>query len=267
MKDIVKKAWLRASELGAGSGEETRGGDEGGVDVSDLHVDLSAAGVTRSLVLVALVLVALSFGAGILGLTVGPFVRLFAVGSDLSLPSWYSALVLMLASILLAAIAFAVKASEIPRYARRWGILGAIFAYLSCDEMLRLHERMAETLLRPVLEGIGFVPGGILYYPWVIVYAPLVAVFALAYFGFWRALPTRIRRLFLAAAAIFVGGAMGVELFNAYHDDAGGREPLVFVGTHVEEILEMLGVIVFVYALLSFIATHLKIAALRVSFR
>lgn len=166
---------------------------------------------------------------------------------------------LALASVLLATVACAVRASEIPRYARRWLLLAAIFAYLSCDEMLRLHERMTGTALRPALDVLGFAPGGIFYYPWVIVYAPLVAIFVLAYFGFWRALPTKTRTLFLAAGAIFVGGAMGVEVFNAYHDEAPGRELLVVVGTHLEESLEMGGVIVFIYALATYIRAPTRV--------
>lgn len=118
---------------------------------------------------------------------------------------------------------------------------------------------MADTALRPALDTMGFVPNGVLYYPWVILYVPLVVVFTLVYFGFWRTLPVMTRRLFLAAGAIFVGGAVGVELFNAYHDDAPGRDLVVFVGTHVEESMEMGGVIAFVYALMTYLRSRLEI--------
>jgi hypothetical protein len=226
-------------------------------------LNLSAEGVARVLLVIAAALVATSLAAGLVGLLGGPFVRLLYVGADLSIPSWYSALMLALASALLAAIACAIKSSQSPRYFRRWLLLSAIFAYLSCDEMLRLHERMTETALLPALDALGFAPGGIFYYPWVIVYAPLVVIFALAYFSFWRALPTKTRTLFLAAGVIFVGGALGVEVFNAYHDEAPGRELVVVVGTHLEESLEMGGVIVFIYALATYIRSSLGLEELR----
>ncbi len=230
---------------------------------TELSLNISASRITRLLILAAIFLTLASLAVGAVALLEGPFVRLFYVGSDLSVPAWYSALVLALASILLFTVAFMVRSSESPRYARRWVVLGVIFAYLSCDEMLRLHERIASTLLVPALEGLGFVPGGILYYPWVIIYIPLVIIFILAYFGFWRELPARIRTLFLAAGAIFVSGALGVELFNAYHDGVGGREALVIAGTHLEEFMEMAGVVIFVHAILSYIGSHLHIRALR----
>lgn len=232
----------------------------------ELSLDMSTARVTGLLIIATLALTLVSFAVGLAGVLGGPFVRLFYVGADASLPSWYSALLLVLASLLLATVSFAVSAGGSTRYARRWAILAAIFAYLSCDEMLRLHERISNTVLQPGLEVLGIIPGGMLYYPWVIVYAPLVLIFVAAYFSFWRALPNRTRRLFLVASVIFVGGAIGVELFNAYHDEASGRELLVFIGTHIEELMEMVGIVVFVHALLSFLDSHLKIGALRISF-
>lgn len=254
---FVKSFWRTVAER---RGRAER--DEPGAEW-DLSLDLPAARVSGFLVLVAAVLVLASLAAGLVGLLGGPFVRLLDVGSDLSLPSWYSALVLALASVLLFTIAFAVRSSASSRYGRRWAILGIVFAYLSCDEMLRLHERMARTVLEPALASLGFMPGGILYYLWVIVYAPLVLVFAVAYFRFWRTLPTGVKNLVLAAGVIFVGGALGVELFNAYHDAAPGREPLAFAGTHVEEAMEMAGVIVFVHALITYLGSRLSIRALR----
>lgn len=229
-------------------------------------LNISARWITRGLVFAAILLTLASIVVGTVALLEGPFVRLFYVGSDLSVPAWYSALVLALASILLFTVAFVVGSGEDPRYARRWAILGIIFAYLSCDEMLRLHERIASTLIVPAIESLGFVPGSILYYPWVLIYTPLVILFALAYFRFWRELPERTRILFLAAGTIFVCGALGVELFNAYHDAAGGREPLVIAGTHLEEFMEMVGIVIFVHAILSYIGSHLNIRALRLCF-
>lgn len=246
--------------------EANRGENSNSDVVAEVSLDMLVARVCRLLIIAALVLVLVSFAVGLVGVLYGgPFVRLFYVGADLSLPSWYSALVLVFASILLAITSFTVRSSRSPRYARRWAILAAIFAYLSCDEMLRLHERMSSILLQPALDALGVIPGGLLYYPWVIVYAPLVLIFVAAYFPFWLALPIRIRRLFVAAGLVFVGGAMGVELFNAYHDDVSGRELLVFVGTHIEELMEMVGIVVFVYALLSFLESQLEVGALRIS--
>lgn len=270
-----RRAWQNRSGTEGPGGSPARDSDTGNARIgtgqglpeegraTEFSLDLPAARVTRYLIFAALILTLVSFAVGSVGLFGGPFLRLFYVGGDLSLPAWYSALTLALASVLLFTLAFIVRSSASPSYARRWAVLGAIFAYLSCDEMLRLHERMADTLLSPALESVGFIPGGVLYYPWVLIYAPLVAIFILAYFKFWLALPPRIRTLFLAAGAIFVGGAIGVELFNAYHDDSPGREALVFAGTHIEELMEMVGVVVFIHAILAYIVSHLRVRTLR----
>lgn len=206
----------------------------------------------------------LSLISGIVGLLGGPWILLIDVGSDLSVPSWYSALLLLLASALLAVIAFAVRSGDDPRYARRWAILSGVFAYLCCDEMLRIHERMAATLLEPALDAaFGFAPGGILYYSWVLVYVPLLLVFCLAYPRLWLGLLARIRRLFLAAGVTYVGGAVGAEAFSAYYESAQGPGAPIFFMTQVEEPMEMLGAVIFLYALMTYLTSYLRVDELR----
>lgn len=179
------------------------------------------------------------------------------VDHDLSLPSWYSALLLLLASGLLAAITYA-KRIEGSHYVRHWAVLSVIFLFLSCDEMLRIHERIANVLIKPALDALGFVPSGILHYPWVLLYGPLVLVFVLAYFKFWLNLPSQIRMLFLVAGAFYVGGALGVELIAAWFDSAGS-DIGVFLAAHAEELMEMLGAVIFAYALMSYLRERLGV--------
>jgi hypothetical protein len=187
----------------------------------------------------------------------GLWVLVVNVDHDLSLPSWYSALLLLLASGLLAAITYA-KRIEGSHYVRHWAVLSVIFLFLSCDEMLRIHERIANVLIKPALDALGFVPSGILHYPWVLLYGPLVLVFVLAYFKFWLNLPSQIRMLFLVAGAFYVGGALGVELIAAWFDSAGSAIG-VFLAAHAEELMEMLGAVIFAYALMIYLREHLGV--------
>ncbi len=232
-----------------------------------LPVQISPAKVALMLGIAALLFTLVSFIGNLLQPVLGEVVTLFGVGEDLSIPSWYSAILLLFASALVATIAFAKRFSGDSRYIGRWAVLAVIFLYLSNDEMLRLHERMSGTLLQPALDSLGFEPTGVLSYPWIIVYAPLVAVFALAYLKFWLDLPSRIRFLFFAAGAIFVGGAIGAEMFNAWYDHTFGAGTIAGAMTHLEELMEMLGVVVFVYALMSYIGSHLNLEEMRIRFK
>lgn len=102
------------------------------------------------------------------------------------------------------------------------------------------------------------VPIGILSNPWVLLYGPLVLVFVVAYFRFWVNLPARVRGLFFVAGALYVGGALGVELATAWYN-AADNDFGIFLTTHLEELMEMLGAIVFAYALMSYLRTHLHV--------
>lgn len=216
---------------------------------------------------VAVFLTLVSFVGYLLRPVLGELLKLINLGSDTGVPAWYSSLALLLCSALLAVIAFA-KRRHGDRHALRWASLALIFLYLSADEMLRLHERASDKVVQPVFKYLGMEASGLLNYPWIALYAPLVLVFALAYFGFWLALPAKTRILFLIAAALFVGGGIGVEAFNALYDSLYGRGDLVAaMMTHLEELFEMLGVVVFIYALMFYAASDPRLRDLRVGIR
>ncbi len=231
----------------------------------DLSIRIPPGKIALLLGVAAAFFTLLSFAGRFLKPIVGDVVSLFGVGNDLSVPSWYASIVLLFAAALVAVIALA-KIRYGGDYAARWGILSVIFLYLSSDEMLRLHEGMSGALLQPTLEVIGYEPSGLLRYPWVIVYAPLALVFVLAYFKFWLDLPAKIRTLFFVAGALFVGGAIGAEMINGLLHDLYGKGGILYAAmTHLEEFLEMIGIVVFVYALLSYIGSHLNVNEVRIS--
>ncbi|KAA3664499.1 MAG: hypothetical protein DWQ04_05380, partial [Chloroflexi bacterium] len=92
---------------------------------------------------------------------------------------------------------------------------------------------------------------GYLTFPWLIVFVPLVIHFAIVYLRFLLHLPTRIRNTVILAALLYVGGAVVVEAVSAnrWFIDGGVSFPYLAIAT-VEELFEMLGAIVFLYALL-----------------
>jgi hypothetical protein len=194
------------------------------------------------------------------------------LANDNTIPTWYSSLILLLSSILLALIAIAKKQQGVP-YALHWGILAGIFLLLSIDEVATIHETAGESLGRALAYAVGFTPSGFFYYSWVIPGIAFVLIVLLAYVRFLTHLPRRTALFFLLAGGLFVAGAIGVEMLGSLLDfevqESGNRMQdmpystriLSVVSVAIEEFLEMLSIAIFIYALLSYISSHVKEAA------
>jgi hypothetical protein len=175
---------------------------------------------------------------------------------EYSVPTWYQT-VMLFSCFQLLVINAAVASVEANRYAGYWAVLAFIYLYLSADEFLQIHERMEA--LRSV-----FQTSGAFYYTWVIPYGIFVLVVALAYLKFLFHLPDRTRSLFIAAGVLYVGGALGMEMVAGLFVDSHLNK-LAAEGTFttavliaIEELLEMLGIVVFIKGLLSYLTLHVE---------
>ena len=185
--------------------------------------------------------------------------RLFRLDKETNIPTLYSSLALAFCSILLAIIGYMKRAINY-NYTGYWKALSLIFLYLAIDEMCSFHETFM--ILRSILKA-----GGLLYFTWVIPGSIFVAVFVLIFWRFIQSLPKKTKNLFIIAGTMYVGGAIGMEMIGGYHVEAYGRAtPMYSLITTIEESLEMFGIAVFIYALLSYIASHLNVVNLRVNF-
>jgi hypothetical protein len=91
-------------------------------------------------------------------------------------------------------------------------------------------------------------------FPWTIPGASLVLVVAPLYLRFVIGLPPRTRWLFVLAGVSFLGGSVVVEHLADYYIEAFEMDNLGYQFlTAVEEALEMIGVVVFVHALLGYL--------------
>ena len=179
--------------------------------------------------------------------------RLTNIDIEGSIPNWFSTSLMLASAGLLALIAYVMQRSG-NRYARHWGGLSAIFVYLSIDENVSIHN---------VMDGRfrdAFHLTGIFHYVWVFPAAIVLLIFLAIYRPFLLDLPSNLRRWLIVAGGVFVAGAMGMEMVGGLYASANGVETLTYyMIVTVEEMLEALGLVIFIYGLLSFIHTYLSV--------
>ena len=70
---------------------------------------------------------------------------------------------------------------------------------------------------------------------------------------FIKQLPLQIAILFVVSGLIYVGGAIGFEMMEANIHDTIGKKNLGYsILITIEEVLEMIGITLFIFALLKF---------------
>lgn len=176
--------------------------------------------------------------------------------SEKSLPTFFVIIEWLICVALLAAITW-FRRKEWWQFIYWLGILLA-FAFLTADEQMSIHEAMI-TPVRSTLK-----TSGLLFFAWIIPYSIALLILTIIYLRFMIALPSRTRWLFILACALFLSGALGIELFEGRHVEQYGRE-LVYALFYVaiEETLEMAGLLVFIYALMSYLVNQLGITEFR----
>jgi len=178
-------------------------------------------------------------------LNIIPLLNLY---DEATLPAWYSSILMYTAALLLGLVGW-IRRSRRERFALHWLALSGIFVFLSMDESVSLHERLSWPMRR-VVE-----PEGIYYYAWVLPAIIGVLVVGAAFFNFVLKLPRCTRILFILSGVTFLAGALGLEMIEgAYHSRHGDQTPLFAAMVAAEEVLEMAGIALFVYALLEYLA-------------
>lgn len=179
--------------------------------------------------------------------TVYGLFELFHLSRESNIPTLFSSVQLVFASLLLATIAVQSK-SEDDKYTS-WFALAAIFLFLAIDETAQIHDRLNDEIRT------AFGLTGLFYYGWVIPYGIAVIVFVFTFSGFLLRLPQKTMWRFIISGAIYVTGAIGIEMVSAIIAQASGSGTLSYrLTTTVEESFEMIGIALFIYALLMHIS-------------
>lgn len=177
--------------------------------------------------------------------------RVTDLGEEANIPTLFSVGLLLLASCLSFLIARAERlAGPVPPGLASWRLLGLLLFLMAADEFLMLHETANGLLERAwTISGV---------YMWIIPGALVVLWFIILFLKFFRSLPGVVRRLLVLSLALFVGGAIGVEIFEGLNLSFT-QEPEVraILLTNTQETLEMVGEVVLLQALLTYIRDFL----------
>jgi hypothetical protein len=173
-----------------------------------------------------------------------------------NLPAYYSTALLLVAGLLLLLMAQA-DGSAAPQRRGTWRALGFMFLYLSADECAQLHE-VARKVPRSWLPDMA-----LFHWPWVVLGGLAVVVVTLASYRFLRDLPTDTRRNLIVAGAVFATGALCLELLGAAIEHHGWSEAYLVVEETAEELLEMLGVVLLIRALLTHLERHVPVVSVQ----
>ena len=161
---------------------------------------------------------------------------------EFNLPAIYSGLLLFFCSLLLRQISVLCKKVE----RKNWILLSRVFLFLSFDEVFQIHELFVVSDLRqyvhPSLASI-----------WVIPYGILFVLFSCRFVPFFLGLRSPISVFSFVSGGIYVTGAIIVEALNSWLVRTGQISRSGFCYEAIsgfEELFEMLGVIIFLYAIM-----------------
>jgi hypothetical protein len=129
---------------------------------------------------------------------------------------------------------------------RRPWCLTALFLLVSFDEFAGIHEKVSAALASMIDNT------GLMYFAWAAP-AGVVSLLGLATFvPFIRSFPPRLSLLLVLSAAAFLGGAVGIEMIGGSVAELEGVDTFRYrMLTNNEEGLEIAGVLIFIYVLLS----------------
>lgn len=115
---------------------------------------------------------------------------------------------------------------------------------MSTDEISSIHE----ILNNPVRNSLHL--SGVFYWAWIIPGLIFVFSLLLLFRKFLTFIGHRFRKLFILSGAIYLSGAVGLEMIGGwiYSHDLGDSY-LYVIEVVIEESLEMIGLLVFIYSL------------------
>ncbi len=175
-------------------------------------------------------------------------IKWFDFNLENNVPTWFSVIILAFAALLLFIIYIHQNKLQVKK-SFYWLVLAVIFVFLSVDESVQVHEEVAR-ILRP---SVGESMNGFLYWAWVVPYSIFVIAAGVFFLRFVLSLPAAIRNLFFIGGAMYISGALLLEFPEGYFYKVYGLDHIYNRILYcIEELFEMGGVVIFIYALLNY---------------
>ena len=227
---------------------------------TDLTLSLAPARVQRMLGFLVAGLVISTFAAQLLkwrGKALG-VARFFDADVKVNFPTGFKVFALATGALLAWVVSRAARAQSDP-LARHWRLLAAVMAFVAIDEMAYVHQSMG-SLLKDHID-----TSGILHHAWIIIYLPVAFVIGIRFIPFLRGLQSDLRIRLIASGILFAGGSAGVEMLKGLLASSEGEDSLrYFLTTALSDSLEMIGLAIFIGALLVELGRRAPVIALRV---
>lgn len=171
--------------------------------------------------------------------------RHFALDGEHNVSAWFTSALMLagaLASIFLSTLdrpsGGAREGSGLSAY---WLGLGLLFVAMSVDESASFHEAFIT-----ILAGLGQY-SDFLHFAWVVPGAIFVIAFVALYARFLLRVPPKVALGLIAAGAVFVTGALVLEIIDGWVMMNYGEESALYIaGYCLEDSLEIIGVMMFV---------------------
>lgn len=166
--------------------------------------------------------------------------RLFDLNQELNVPTWYEGILLFSSGLILYSMSI-YKRSSMSKY---YKVLAIIFVFLSLDEVSSIHEDIS------MYVGNYLHASGIFFFAWAILAMPLLAVLVIWLIPFLKKLPKQISIAMVLAGAMYVFGAVVLEMIGGKYAEQFFQHNLTFnTLSTFEEALELTGSTLFLSTL------------------
>ena len=176
--------------------------------------------------------------------------RVFNIDQEANIPTWFTAGVAFYLAMMASIIASAVKSQGKSAWA--WRGIALMSIYISMDELAGFHELAID----PIRDNWEISPW--LYQSWIIPAMALVVLISIIYSRFVWKLPMYFKFYLLLGGLIYLTGAIGVESIGGFVLTTQGLNDWYVQLAHIEEFLEMMGLIIILYSMVEYARRELK---------
>ncbi|MEK6481252.1 hypothetical protein WJR50_27160 [Catalinimonas sp. 4WD22] len=158
-------------------------------------------------------------------------------------PSFFSGMNLIFTGLIVLLISLCNDKKN--KFYKHWFFISFLFFFLGTDELASIHERVGR--YTSIFLGVENTIGGFI---WVLPFSIFLLILAYFYLPFLLHLPYKYKKLLIIASIVFVGGGMVMESIGSTLVGVSDYYPLEYI---IEETMEMLGVIIFLYAFFKYL--------------